>query len=144
MTSEITVEVDQNPYLAPGSSRVDAVVTVTAGGAAAAPADALEIIIIDCSGSMHGEKIRHARQATAAAIAELRDGASFAVIAGNESARQIYPERGTVRASAQTRADATARVQKLRADGATAIGAWLRLARRIAGMAGQNSSTRPF
>jgi von Willebrand factor type A domain/von Willebrand factor type A C-terminal domain len=132
MTPEITVEVDQNPYLAPGATRVDAVVTVTADGHAAAPADALEIIIIDCSGSMHGEKIRHARQATAAAIGELRDGASFAVIAGNESARQIYPERGTVRASARTRAEATARVQKLRADGATAIGAWLRLARRIA------------
>jgi hypothetical protein len=132
MTPEITVEVDQNPYLAPGSTRVDAVVTVTATGATAAPVDALEIIIIDCSGSMHGEKIRHARQATAAAIAELRDGASFAVIAGNEGARQIYPERGTVRADARTRADATARVQKLRADGATAIGAWLKLARRIA------------
>ena len=63
---EIAVEVDQNPYLAPGATRIDAVVTVTATGAAAAPADALEIVIVDCSGSMAGSKILSARQATVA------------------------------------------------------------------------------
>ena len=48
-----TVEIDQNPYLRRGATQVDAIVTVTATGpAAAAAADALEIIIVDCSGSM--------------------------------------------------------------------------------------------
>jgi hypothetical protein len=94
--------------------------------------DALEIVIVDCSGSMAGAKMRHAQQATIAAIAEVRDGASFAVIAGTGTAQQVYPAAGTVRADAHTRAEATAQVQRLRADGATAIGAWLRLARRIA------------
>ncbi|MDT7578932.1 MAG: hypothetical protein QOK35_192 [Pseudonocardiales bacterium] len=131
---EIAVEVDQNPFLAPGTTRIDAVVTVTvtAAGLAAAPADALEIVIVDCSGSMAGSKMAYARQATAAAIAEVRDGASFAVIAGNQSAHQVYPRTGTARAGAGTRAEAARAVQGLRADGATAIGAWLRLARRIA------------
>ena len=69
MTSapEFTVEVDQNPYLAVGARRVDAV-TVTASGPDAAPVDALEIVIVDCSGSMAGAKMRHAQQATIAAI----------------------------------------------------------------------------
>ncbi len=43
-----TVQVDQNPYLAPGATRVDAVVTVTATGTGGTPADALEIIVVDC------------------------------------------------------------------------------------------------
>ena len=129
---EIAVEVDQNPYLAPGATRIDAVVTLTATGVAAVPADALEIVIVDCSGSMAGRKIVSARQATAAALAEVRDGASFAVIAGNHAAQQVYPPTGTARADARTRAEAARAVQGLRADGATAIGAWLRLARRIA------------
>jgi len=129
---EFAVEVDLNPYLAVGTTRVDAVVTVTGSGSAAPPVDALEIVIVDCSGSMGGAKMRHAQQATIAAIAEVRDGASFAVIAGTGTAQQVYPAAGTVRADTRTRAAATAQVQRLRADGATAIGAWLRLARRIA------------
>ncbi len=52
MTAEFTVQTDQNPYLAPGATRVDAVITVTATGTDATPADALEIIIVDVSGSM--------------------------------------------------------------------------------------------
>ena len=92
---EFTVQADQNPYLAPGATRVDAVVTVTATGTGGTPADALEIIVVDVSGSMAGEKIRSARQATAAAIAELRDGVAFAVIAGNHRAQQVYPDVGT-------------------------------------------------
>ena len=126
-----TVQVDQNPYLAPGTTRVDAVVTVTATGAGA-PADALEIVVVDVSGSMGGEKIRSARQATAAAIAELRDGVAFAVIAGDHRARQVYPDAGTARADERTRAEATARVGELQADGGTAVGTWLSAARDLA------------
>ena len=54
VAAPFTVQVDQNPYLAPGTTRVDAVVTVTATGAGA-PADALEIVVGDVSGSMGGD-----------------------------------------------------------------------------------------
>ena len=106
-------------------------VTVTATGAGGTPADALEIIVVDVSGSMGGEKIRSARQATAAAIAELRDGVAFAVIAGDHRARQVYPDAGTARADERTRAEAAEpRSAGCSADGGTAIGTWLSAARR--------------
>jgi hypothetical protein len=130
-----TVEIDQNPYLPEGATRVDAIVSVSASGSGAAPeAGALEIIIVDCSSSMDGEKIESARQATAAAIAELRDGVSFAVIAGTHGSRQVYPAARTAIANAVTKAEAASIVGKLRADGGTAIGTWLRQAAGIAEM----------
>jgi hypothetical protein len=128
-----TVSVDQNPYLAAGATQVDAVVTVTAdaGIAVAAPAtDPLEIIIVDCSGSMDGDKIQSARRATVAAIEQLRDGVAFAVIAGNHVASQMYPATaGSLAvASPDSRAEATAMMRHLRPGGGTAIGSWLRAA----------------
>ncbi len=137
---DFTVTVDQNSYLPAGGSQVDAIVTVTmnrdvtAGATAPTPtADGLEMIIVDCSTSMHGDKMVSARRATTAAIAELRDGVAFTVIAGTDQAEQLYPSlAGTATADAGTRADATARVQRLEANGRTGIGAWLTLASRIA------------
>jgi hypothetical protein len=128
------VDVDQNPYLTAGANRVDAIVTVTASGdltAPAAPSDVVEVIVVDCSGSMQGEKIRAAQQATAAAIAELRDGVSFAVIAGTHRATQVYPTRGTAVADAASRAEAGSVVRHLQAGGGTGIGDWLAAAGRI-------------
>jgi VWA domain-containing protein len=129
-----TVEVDQNSYLPAGVGRVDAIVTVQAPDApVAAPAcDGLEIIILDCSTSMHGDRISAARRAAAEAIAQVRDGVAFAVIAGTATAEQVYPTTGTATATGHTRAEATAAVQRLRANGATAIGTWLTLAGQIA------------
>jgi hypothetical protein len=123
-----TVEVDQNSYLPVDASRVDAIVTVTAADGAAGPAPAsevLEVIVIDCSTSMTGGKIRAARKATAAAIAELRDGVSFAVVAGNHVARQVYPTHGTAVAGDASRSAAIKVVERLQADGGTGIGYWL-------------------
>ena len=82
---------------------------------------------MDCSGSMAGEKIRSARQATAAAIAELRDGVAFAVIAGDHRAQQVYPDAGH-RPGRRThpRRGHPARSACCDADGGTAIGTWLR------------------
>ncbi len=125
-----TVSVDQNPYLAAGATQVDAIVTVTAdAGPDVVPApatDALELIIVDCSGSMHGGKIHSARQATVAAVEQLRDGVSFAIIAGNHEATQIYPHHeGTAVAGAATRAEAITMTGRLHAGGGTAIGSWL-------------------
>ncbi|MDT7776569.1 MAG: hypothetical protein QOC67_5493 [Pseudonocardiales bacterium] len=128
------VEVDQNVHLPAGATEVDAVVTVTAtGGPAAAPGDALEVLVVDTSGSMHGEKMRSARQATSAALAELRDGVSFAVISGVGMAVQVYPrDGGTAVADARTRAEANSEVASLRAGGGTAIGSWLSAVGRLA------------
>ena len=122
-----TVEVDQNAYLHEGATEVDAVVTVTATGEpSGASTDALEVLVVDTSGSMQGERIRSARQATVAALAELRDGVAFAVISGSGTAVQLYPRGGgTAVADAPTRAEATAEVNGLSAGGGTAIGAWL-------------------
>jgi von Willebrand factor type A C-terminal domain/von Willebrand factor type A domain len=145
VTAGFTVEVDQNPYLAEGAGRVDAIVTVTASeGSLAGPSigtgftagdgsPPLEMIIVDCSTSMSGERMRAARRATAAAVAELRDGVAFTVIAGTHGAQQVYPPRpGTAVAGPAARAEATAAVERLRASGGTAIGTWLHLARETA------------
>jgi hypothetical protein len=132
--AEFAVAVDQNAYLSAGANRVDAVVSVTAtgGGAASVAPEALEMLIIDCSGSMQGDRIVSARRATAAAIAQLRDGVLFTVIAGSSGAAQAYPKRGAARADDTTRAEATQAVQRLNASGGTRYTAWLDLARQIA------------
>jgi hypothetical protein len=130
-----TVEVDQNIHLPAGGTRVDAILTVTATGEMTGPSasDGLEMIIVDCSASMTGEKIRSAQWATMAAINELRDGVSFTVIAGNHYAAQLYPPGGgTATADAGTRAEAAEHVRSLRAGGGTAIGNWLTLAAHTA------------
>jgi hypothetical protein len=136
--STFTADTYQNEYLPEGATEVNAVVTVTAGGsgagAAAGPAEAVEIIVIDCSGSMDypPSKIRAARQATATAIGCLRDGVWFAVIAGTKTATQVFPPAGgLVRASPQTRAEAGAEVARLKASGGTAIGEWLAAADQL-------------
>ena len=135
MTS-FTAEVFQNEYLPADGTEVNAIVTVTAAGTASSAAhpDAAEIVIIDTSGSMDVPrvKIKSAREATCAAIDCIRDGVAFAVIAGTDRARVVYPaDGGLARASAAARAQARARVERLKADGGTAIGAWLELAREL-------------
>jgi hypothetical protein len=134
--TDFTVEVYQNEYLAAGSTEVNAIITVTATGAApTGPAvssgSAAEVIIVDCSGSMHvpRTKLISAKQATAAAIDTLRDGVEFAVVAGTDESRLVYPyQHGMVVSSPQTRAEAKEAVKKLAANGGTAIGKWLKLA----------------
>lgn len=133
--TDFAVEVYQNEYLASDATEVNAIITVTATGAPTGPVTsgggAAEVIIIDCSGSMHvpRTKLTSAKQATAAAIDTLRDGVEFAVVAGTDEARLVYPYRhGMVVASPQTRAEAKDAVAKLAANGGTAIGKWLSLA----------------
>ena len=132
-----TAEVFQNEFLAPSADVVDAVVTVTASGGAAVPAtaQATEIIIVDISGSMNeegGRKIAAALDATVAAIECLRDGVSFAIIGGREQAQLVYPRRGLAQSSASTRAEARHLVERIEADGGTAIGTWLQMAAELA------------
>ena len=136
-----TVDVDHNPYLPDGARDVSAIVTVTASGepgaGAAAPPDpggSAEVIMIDCSGSMDSPRTKmiEARAATSAAIDVLHDGVWFAIIQGTSLARHVYPPDGTMAmADPRTRAEAKHAVAGLRANGGTAIGEWLRLARQV-------------
>ncbi|MEU8433554.1 VWA domain-containing protein [Streptomyces sp. NPDC029216] len=132
-----SVEVYQNEFLPEGGRDVHAIVTVTSTGGATATAaralgqDAAVVIMVDCSGSMEypPEKMRGAREATAAAIDTLRDGTAFAVIAGTHEAREVYPGQGLLAtAGPATRAQAKEALRGLSAGGGTAIGTWLRLA----------------
>ncbi|MET9696215.1 VWA domain-containing protein [Streptomyces sp. NPDC006529] len=132
-----TVEVYQNEFLPVGGQDVHAIVTVTSTGGAAATraatsgSGAAVVIMVDCSGSMAypPAKMTGAQEATAAAIDTLRDGTSFAVIAGTHVAREVYPGQGRLAvADPVTRAQAKGALGALTPGGGTAIGTWLRLA----------------
>src|ERR1022692_2316120 len=134
---DFTVDIYQNEYLPEGGRDVNAVVTVTTSGAAAAPAAgpaSAEIIIIDCSGSMSTPrtKIAEARAATAAAVDVIRDGVAFAVIAGTDRAVPVFPSNGTLAvAGPESRGLAKRAVAGLLPGGGTAIGKWLSLAHEM-------------
>jgi len=132
MSTDFQLEVYQNEYLPEGAREVNAIVTVSSsGGTAEVAGPAAEVIIVDCSGSMHvpPTKLRAAKDATIAAIDTLRDGVAFAVVAGTDTARVVYPLRvALVEANATTRAEAKQAVSALRANGGTAMGQWLQVA----------------
>ncbi|MBC2878471.1 MULTISPECIES: VWA domain-containing protein [Streptomyces] len=145
-----SVDVYQNEFLPEGGREVNAIVTVTstgggtsAGASAASAPDTAVVIMVDCSGSMDypPAKMRNARQATAAAIDVLREGVSFAVVAGTHQAKEVYPGLGRLAvADATTRAQAKEALRKLTPGGGTAIGTWLRLADRL--LASSDASIR--
>lgn len=124
------LQVDQNPNLAVGATGVHAIVEISAADPPAARApDAAEVLIIDTSKSMTGEKIEQARLAAAAAVDTMRDGVFFAVVSGASTASMVFPpEPGMVRADEATRAAAMAALARLEAAGATAMSTWLRFA----------------
>ena len=137
---EFTIRVDQNPYLPDGGREMHAIVTVEAhapGGAAgpegAGRAPAAQIIIIDTSGSMsYRGKMAAAKRAARAAVNVLRDGVRFAVVAGANQPRMIYPQgERLAEANETSRRSAGQAVGRLEAAGGTAIGSWLRLADRL-------------
>ncbi len=116
-----------------------AVVRVTAHGVSAGRPDGpatgqAHVLVIDCSSSMSWPetKIRAARAAAVRAIGTLPPGAAFAVVAGTEQARCVYPGgTGMAIAGPDTTSEARIRLHGLVAAGGTAIGAWLDLARRL-------------
>ncbi|WP_051579405.1 vWA domain-containing protein [Pseudonocardia acaciae] len=135
---EIRGVVHQNLYLAGGEREVQALITVDAAGEAAAalPADAAEVIMIDRSGSMRhpAEKAIKATEAAGVAIDELRDGVWFAVVAGSEEARMLWPDEPVLaRADPDTRSEAKRALRAMTVGGGTRIGQWLRLANRLLG-----------
>jgi hypothetical protein len=131
-----TSAVFQNQYLSEGTDEVQAVVEVTCADAGQAGSQGAvgEVIIIDSSGSMEGDRIAAARLAGIAAIEEIPDGTWFAVITGTNEARLAYGnfEGGWANAlvpmTPEARQAATTAVQGLWAGGGTAIGQWLNAA----------------
>ncbi|MEU2023135.1 VWA domain-containing protein [Streptomyces sp. NPDC016469] len=143
---QFSVEVYQNEFLPEGGREVNGIITVTSTGGGTTggvplpgrAAGAAVVIMVDCSGSMDypPTKMRNARDATAAAVDTLRDGTSFAVVAGTHVAKEVYPGNGRLAvADARTRAEAKGALRRLSAGGGTAIGTWLRLADRLLGAA---------
>ncbi|MFD0683691.1 VWA domain-containing protein [Actinomadura fibrosa] len=144
---EFTIRVDQNPYLPADGTEMHAIISVEARASAGARpgtprGEAAEIIIIDTSGSMsYSGKMAAAKRAAKAAVGVLRDGVHFAVVAGANQPRMVYPQQERlVRAGEKTRRDAAGAVQRLDAAGGTAIGSWLRLADRL--FAGHGDAVR--
>jgi hypothetical protein len=124
------VQVAQNQYLARGGDLVHAVMSVASSGAAGAGRAGLplvEALLIDCSGSMDGTKIRAARDAVQKAIDLLREDAWFCVIAGTDKGRLAVP---LGRATADHKERAHAAVRALYGSGGTAMSTWLELARQ--------------
>jgi von Willebrand factor type A C-terminal domain/von Willebrand factor type A domain len=102
----------------------------------------MEVFLLDCSASMTDppSKLAAVREATCRAIDRLRDGTWFAVVAGRRTARVVYPpprwegtgpEPLTVAASEQAREEARQAVNRLYAEGGTAISTWLATARHL-------------
>lgn len=134
--SRLSLEIAQNELLADGTTSMDAVVTVTAGGTRPALADdAAEVLVVDTSASMMDppDRIWAARLAAAEAVDNLRDGVRFALVAGADRASVVYPPWGRDLAIADpsTRHAAREAVRQLVAAGGTAMSTWLHTAREL-------------
>lgn len=144
--ADFTAEVFQNEFLPDGGTDVHAIVRVTSTGASAgsstagsrsapvAASSSAEVILIDTSGSMGRRGVAAAGEAAKAALNEIVDGTLFAVVAGNGTAQIVYPyshQGALVAMSSNTRGEAVRAVEGLRANGGTAMGTWLTLARKI-------------
>jgi Ca-activated chloride channel family protein len=133
-----TLEVSQNRYLSPEDGEMHAILTVSGRDLGAAsdgpPPEAAVVLIVDCSTSMGwpSSRMPAAIRATVAAVDALRDGTSFAVVAGTHRARTVYPaDGGLCPATARTRAEAAKALRRLEASGATDMASWLAMARGL-------------
>jgi hypothetical protein len=139
--AEFSAEIYQNEFLPDGGTDVHAIVSVTCAGAGAAGQaegeEAAEIVIVDTSGSMVGDKIEAAKRAAAVAVDQILDGTWFAIISGTDGADRAFPYPNAVspmvRMEPGARAAARQAVSQLVAGGGTAIGSWLILATQLFG-----------
>jgi len=129
----------QNEFLADGNTDVNAIVRIDCSGAGAAGQTGVgavgEIIIVDTSASMGLINMQAAKDAAMVAVDTILDGTYFAIIAGSHRAYLAYPRvtsgPGMVRMDSATRDAAKKAIAGFRADGGTAIGSWLLLARAL-------------
>lgn len=137
--ADFSSAVYQNEFLPDGGTDVNAIVTIRCTGAGAAgrtgSGSAGEIIVVDTSGSMGMSNMQAAKQAAMIAMDHILDGTYFAVVAGNHKAYLAYPMvqsgAGMVLMDARTRAEAKRAISFFRAEGGTAMGTWLNLAKAL-------------
>ena len=128
---EFTMQVDYDPYPATSEFRmVMSVSTRSPGGAtpAAPPGRKGLVLLVGCAPSMEEPpaKLAAARAAIASAVAALRDGVRFAIVAGTGEAAMIYPyQRGLAIASQVTRAEAVQAAAGMRTGAGVAFSRWL-------------------
>jgi Mg-chelatase subunit ChlD len=123
---QFRLETFVNSYLPVGANRVDAVVSVTADGdAAAGSASALPSlsgaiigIIVDVSGSMQGDRMLAAKHAVRKAIELLDESTMFFIVAFSGRATLISPLH---LATSENKYQADAQVQRLEAGGGTCM-----------------------
>jgi len=127
---QFKVEAFHNPYLPAESKRVDAILSVTAQGAAGAVASSqprVEALVVDISGSMQGDRMTAVKAATRKAIAMLSEDTYFFIVAFASQSWLISP---LAIATPQNKAQADATVVRLVAGGGTHMSQGLELARR--------------
>lgn len=125
-----TIEAFQNKFLTPGQTRVDGILTVTAGDDLEAAAGGPLVVgfILDKSGSMAGDRINSVRRAVTRAIAMLDPSAWFFVVAFDGAASVIVPE---AQASDANKRAAEKALRDVKAAGGTAMSTGLAEARKI-------------
>ncbi len=126
-----TIETYQNKYLPTGGDRVDAVLSVTAPGAAAVPASQAETmigLIVDTSGSMSGDRIEAVKYAAENAINLMDDTITFFVVTFQGSAQVIVPPG---RATRDAKMAAAMQLRRLGAYNGTAMSSGLGMARSL-------------
>lgn len=133
---DFRIEVHQNKYLPAGDTQVHCIVMVEAeggpGAMTARSTSAAEVIIVDTSGSMVGERLAAAKRAARAAVDALRDGVEFAIISGSDRAVMVYPRDPLLApATDRNRAQAKSAISRLTAMGGTLMGRWLELANTL-------------
>jgi VWA domain-containing protein len=132
---EFTIEIHQNPYIPVDRTEVYAVAKVEAvnsAGTAARAVAAAEVIIIDTSASMAGERLAAAKLAAKTVVDSLHEDVAFAVVAGSGQATMVYPHDPLLaRATDERKLLAKSAIGKLSAAGGTRIGHWLTEANRL-------------
>ncbi|RFB80722.1 VWA domain-containing protein [Methylovirgula sp. 4M-Z18] len=117
-----------NPHLPPGSRRMDAVLTVTASGAAQSSARRAVAIVLDNSTSMEiDQKMEAAKHAARRCIDLLPAGTLFCVVTFGTQAHVIMP---LCEANDANRGQAHHLVQRITANGATFMSYGLETVRR--------------
>jgi hypothetical protein len=122
------IEAFQNRYLAPGSARVDAIVSVTADPNLQAARELVVGFIVDKSGSMANGRIEAVHGAVSKAITMLADGTWFFVVAFDGNAYVVIRE---TQATPDAKRWAAGVLAQMQAGGGTAMSTGLRAARSV-------------
>lgn len=122
------VEAFQNRHLAPGATRVDAIVSVTADADLKATGELVVGFLLDKSSSMTGARMESVVGAVVRAVKLLDERALFFVVAFDGSAYVVARE---ARATPEAKRYAAQRIVQLTAQGGTAMSAGLRAARTL-------------